>query len=166
MPWFQSDTSLTEDVTWFSAGKLKKPSCLNKELYHSTQFICALTQLCSLAAPCQRPQGYLCVLLLYKFCMPANSAAQILFFQGKHHLQTSYKSLALDLYLCALTDRAGPYWTASSAIHVQWLWRVLTLRVLNISSGFHINIEFRLQELPEGNKHSQFMFSGHFKSFW
>lgn len=62
--------------------------------------------------------------------------------------------------------RAGPCWTASSAIHVQWLWRVLTLRVLNISSGFHINIEFRLQELPEGNKHSQFMFSGHFKSFW
>lgn len=65
VPWFQCDTSLPENVSWFSAGKLKKLSCLKKELYHSTRFICALSQLCSLAAQCH--QGYLSVLLLYPF---------------------------------------------------------------------------------------------------
>lgn len=126
---------------------------------NSALFVGSLTQ-------CQQAQGYLCVFLLHIFfSVSGNSATQIFCLQGKCHSQACCKFHALELFLCALM-RVGPCWTASSAIHIQSISDVLTLRVFNFSLQFSINIEFRLQELPKGNKHPQFLFSGCFKSFW
>lgn len=44
------DTSLAENVTWFSVAKIKKYADMKKELHYSTLLICIPTQLYSVAA--------------------------------------------------------------------------------------------------------------------
>lgn len=116
---------------------------------------------------CQQPQGYLCVFLLHTFCLRL-VILQLKFSFCKEDTTPEHAANLMP-WNCTFMPwqmRAGPCWIASSAIHIQWISHVLTLTVFNISSRFSINIELGLQEPPKGKEHPQFIFSGHFKSFW